>query len=371
MAEQTNLPSFNWTAQYLRDEQGKELGWAQAQSAGETWIPLPGGATAIYAGGSLQNYWHSDWLGSARFGSTPGRTMFSDQAYAPFGEPYASAGNTAESFASLLQNLFSDLYDTQFREYHPTQGRWITPDPAGKGAADPGNPQSWNRYAYVENNPVSHTDPTGLIDPSGTCWWCGGSGGMMVDGLPDYSIGFLGWNSMAYCPKCTPGQMVDANGQINDWYPTTQRFVYENGALVFTGADYTLLPTGESAGNLSGLFSAPNNGAQAIESIFSRSVSEMDKMGVRRTGSGTLNGVLNNLQSWYKGCWGCGDQANYLMLQLQASGPSGWQYITQGVDPVLGVYTHYITVALPDYPGNPVIFMDPWRNEINVVGPPQ
>jgi hypothetical protein len=88
-------------------------------------------------------------------------------------------------------------------------------------------------------------------------------------------------------------------------------------------------------------------------------------------GSGTLNGVLNNLQSWYKGCWGCGDQANYLMLQLQASGPSGWQYITQGVDPVLGVYTHYITVALPDYPGNPVIFMDPWRNEINVVGPPQ
>jgi hypothetical protein len=66
---------------------------------------------------------------------------------------------------------------------------------------------------------------------------------------------------MAYCPKCTPGQMVDANGQINDWYPTTQRFVYENGALVFTGADYTLLPTGESAGNLSGLFSAANNGA--------------------------------------------------------------------------------------------------------------
>jgi hypothetical protein len=99
----------------------------------------------------------------------------------------------------------------------------------------------------------------GLIDPSGTCWWCGGSGGMMVDGLPDYSIGFLGWNSMAYCPKCTPGQMVDANGQINDWYPTTQRFVYENGALVFTGADYTLLPTGESAGNLSGLFSDANN----------------------------------------------------------------------------------------------------------------
>ena len=91
-------------------------------------------------------------------------------------------------------------------------------------------------------------------------------------------------------------------------------------------------------------------------------------MGVRRPGSG--NGRLNNLQSWYKGYWGCGDQANYLTTQLQASGPSGWTYVTQGVDTVLGEYTHYITVALPVYPGNPVIFMDPWDNSISVIGPP-
>jgi hypothetical protein len=130
LAEQ-NIPSYNSTLQYLHDEQGAELGFAQAQSAGWTWIPLPGGATAVYVGGNLQNYWHSDWLGSVRFGSTPGRGMFSDRAFAPFGEPYASAGNTAQSVAGLLQNLFPDLFETPNREYHPTQGRWIIPGEAG------------------------------------------------------------------------------------------------------------------------------------------------------------------------------------------------------------------------------------------------
>jgi RHS repeat-associated protein len=159
-----NIPSDNWTAQYLHDEHGAELGFAHAQAAGWTWIRLPGGATAIYVGGSLQNYWHADWMGSARFGSTPSQGMFSDRAFAPYGEPYASAGSSYQSFAGLLQNLSADLFDTPNREYHPTQGRWISPDPAGLAAVDPSNPQTWNRYAYVRNNPVRSIDPSGLCD---------------------------------------------------------------------------------------------------------------------------------------------------------------------------------------------------------------
>src|SRR5271154_4822364 len=51
-----------------------------------------------------------------------------------------------------------------FREHSPSQGRWISPDPLGAGAATLANPQTWNRYAYVANNPLSLTDPTGLIE---------------------------------------------------------------------------------------------------------------------------------------------------------------------------------------------------------------
>lgn len=45
-----------------------------------------------------------------------------------------------------------------------SQGRWISPDPAGLGAVNPGSPQTWNRYAYVGNNPLALIDPLGLCD---------------------------------------------------------------------------------------------------------------------------------------------------------------------------------------------------------------
>jgi len=71
------------------------------------------------------------------------------------------------------------------------------PDPAGLAAVDPANPQSWNRYAYVLNNPLRAVDPLGLdciyltdggdsiesIDQTSDASECGGSGGYWVDGL--------------------------------------------------------------------------------------------------------------------------------------------------------------------------------------------
>ena len=44
------------------------------------------------------------------------------------------------------------------RYYLPEVGRFISADTI---VPDPGNPQSYNRYSYVNNNPVNNTDPTG------------------------------------------------------------------------------------------------------------------------------------------------------------------------------------------------------------------
>jgi RHS repeat-associated protein len=89
--------------------------------------------------------------------------VLGEVALAPFGERYASSGNSGLTFAGISTWIEIDLDDAVFREYHPTQGRWLTPDPAGLAAVDPSNPQSWNRYGYVNNNPLSFVDPSGLI----------------------------------------------------------------------------------------------------------------------------------------------------------------------------------------------------------------
>jgi RHS repeat-associated protein len=70
------------------------------------------------------------------------------------------------SFSGQNADTATSLYDFTFREHSPSQGRWISPDPAGVAAVDPTNPQSRNRYAYVLNNPLALVDPLGLEDAS-------------------------------------------------------------------------------------------------------------------------------------------------------------------------------------------------------------
>jgi len=97
--------------------------------------------------------------------------LLAQTEYAPFGVPIDEGVFLGEFFdgsymdgSPALGTQFFDQYDTPTRVLSSIQGRWMQPDPAGLGAVNPSNPQSWNRYAYVLNNPLSYKDPTGL--------WC-------------------------------------------------------------------------------------------------------------------------------------------------------------------------------------------------------
>ncbi len=157
-------------------------------------IPLAAGLQAVYNSSGLQYYRHSDWLGSSRFAGKTNGTVYYDAAYAPFGENYAETGTTDRSFTGQTQDTVNGLYDFLFRQYSSAQGRWLVPDPAGVDAVDITNPQTWNRYAYVGNQPLNSTDPLGLycaIDVNS-----GKAIGGCTPGDPYFGGGGWGWGGI-------------------------------------------------------------------------------------------------------------------------------------------------------------------------------
>ncbi|CAG4927215.1 hypothetical protein R69919_05491 [Paraburkholderia gardini] len=81
------------------------------------------------------------------------------QAYGPFGEtdgtPASRFGYTGQQYLAPL-----GLYYYKARMYSPELGRFLQTDPVGYR-------DDLNWYAYVGNNPINFTDPTGMIAASG------------------------------------------------------------------------------------------------------------------------------------------------------------------------------------------------------------
>ena len=175
MVEQNRSGAYT---QIVYGTHGGKLALMSGQTLQKAFVPLAGGAVAAYTSSGLLYYRHSDWLGSSRFASTPSRTMYSDGAYAPFGEPYADSGTSDSSFTGMNQDRVSGLYDFAAREYS-TSGRWPSPDPFGMAAVSTKDPQTWNRYAYVRNSPLHAVDPTGLMMTMGYEGAFGGGGAIM------------------------------------------------------------------------------------------------------------------------------------------------------------------------------------------------
>ncbi len=83
----------------------------------------------------------------------------------PFGDDFTETLSTLDftGFAGGFWDSENNGDHFGAREYQKTHGSWLSPDPAGMAAVNPWNPQTWNRYAYVTNSPVTYNDPSGLI----------------------------------------------------------------------------------------------------------------------------------------------------------------------------------------------------------------
>ncbi len=113
-------------------------------------------------------------LGSTRLVTNQSGDVVGRHDFAPFGQevPSGYAGRNSQFEAGDTVN---QLFTGQERDpetgldYFGARylasglGRFLSPDPANAGAALT-HPQSWNAYAYVGNNPLKATDPSGMFE---------------------------------------------------------------------------------------------------------------------------------------------------------------------------------------------------------------
>ncbi len=116
-----------------------------------------------YFGGKLLRT-NGGWVTSDRLGSVVYR---SDEAvvrkFRPYGQEYGSSSpNDQTKFGTYHRDNDTGLDYADQRYYTPGVGRFATSDPY-RASAGAGDPASWNRYAYVEGDPVNRFDPVGLF----------------------------------------------------------------------------------------------------------------------------------------------------------------------------------------------------------------
>lgn len=112
-----------------------------------------------------QNYAvHTNHLGAPIAVTDQNQTMIWQARYAPFGKAGVDEDPDGNGIGFTLNLRLpgqyfdeeSGLHYNHQRYYDPIAGRYISSDPLGLAAGP-------NTYAYVENDPVNHIDPTGLL----------------------------------------------------------------------------------------------------------------------------------------------------------------------------------------------------------------
>ncbi len=119
-------------------------------------ISSPQGATDT----STPEYFLTDALGSVRQLTDATGAVTLAKAYDPYGVVSMANGTSSSSYGYTgEQQDSSGMVYLRARVYDPNVGRFLTRDTWGGNS---NKPLSYNRWTYVEGNPINLTDPTGM-----------------------------------------------------------------------------------------------------------------------------------------------------------------------------------------------------------------
>src|SRR5436853_1750761 len=105
-------------------------------------------------------YYHQDHLSNRLVTDSSGNAVAQLGTY-PYGDSWYNATNDKLFFTSYDRDSESSNDYAMMRYGVNRLGRFSSPDPF---SGSKGDPQSFNHYAYVHNDPVNSLDPMGLRD---------------------------------------------------------------------------------------------------------------------------------------------------------------------------------------------------------------
>ena len=175
----TQSSAYGSVATYAYDAEGRRVKKTTAAGARLYVYDAFGQVAAEYSTqpspGSGDRYLFHDHLGSVRLALDAAGNCLERWDYSAFGNaiPGTAAylrgdipcyGTGASGNSLLFTGQARDESGLDYfgaRYLAAVQGRFTSPDPL-LASGRPGDPQSWNRYTYVRNNPLALVDPTGL-----------------------------------------------------------------------------------------------------------------------------------------------------------------------------------------------------------------
>jgi RHS repeat-associated protein len=122
-----------------------------------------GGRRVAMRRNGVLTYLHGDHLGSTSLTTDANGNFVARVLYYPYGETRWMTGTLTTDYGFTGQRKTETIKLLAYgaRWYDPSLGRFVSADTI---VPDPANPQSLNRFAYVRNNPLRYTDPSGFFE---------------------------------------------------------------------------------------------------------------------------------------------------------------------------------------------------------------